>query len=110
MNTPIAKILTETFDLTEDEKVFISSLDREAYTPEAVYRVSAILTDMYTAKIHERAAQQSAEFAKLNELAAIESSKSSKVITKLTWVLMIASVVQAIATGIQAYAAYFALK
>lgn len=96
MNTPIAKMLMETFDLTETEKEFIQKFDKPI-TPQEEYEASVILTNLYTAKVHEQAARQASENAVLNRKAAEESEKSSRVITKLTWVLMCAAVVQAAA-------------
>lgn len=92
MNTQIAKLILEKFELTPDEKAYVESIDREAIIQERVYKANEQLTQWY--------------IVKMNEAVTQSTNKSSKVMTRLTWVLAIAAVIQAIATAIQAYAIF----
>jgi hypothetical protein len=89
MNTQIAKMLIDKFDLTPDEHEYVLGLDKEAYIQERVYRTNEILTQLYIIKMNERSAEA--------------SDRSTKTMTRLTWVLAIAAIIQAVMTGIQAY-------
>jgi phage terminase small subunit len=92
MNTQIAKLLIEKFDLTPSEHDYIISIDKEAFIQERVYKANELLSQLY--------------IIKMNELSAKSTDQSTKTMTTLTWVLAIAAGIQAIATGVQAYASF----
>jgi hypothetical protein len=71
------------FTLTESEKLFIEELDRKAFTEDREFRVSEILSNIYLAKQYELASQS--------------SDKSSGRMVALTWAIVFAGSIQAIA-------------